>query len=519
MSKFTFAKPETKRQAQPSKSRPPSSNVDKHQEDQSLQHYGDLSLSQSEILDIQRMHGNRAVLRRLQPGIQQHSTKGNVQRFEGAEHRQLGELGSGNATTNINIGTDATPQMLTYGEMVGIAGDWFESLDQIKQLAASQDGRDQIRWALWKDMGGGSGEPAVSQPNKDAVMDRFFNLAAKNVSHFSAGGAANNAYEDYHKRACQKAFEAGTQGNQATFAEARTIEAFGDHFLTDMFSAGHIRTPRGSIQTWYVGKFPNAIDQFITYMAAHMRTFLKANHGVLDTLGQIPDQASIENDVRALGGSAVRAYSLGDIVSLAAHNYDNTHGLNVASDVDSAGSAGPSQWTSFGDNNLSKSATTRDMAVAAVKASLHDLDNMRQAGANAQKGAAGGNPMDVFPQELGNLAPASIPGRPNVPFMAERFVPHEDTAKGNTALVWEWGKMNAEMVKAVDDAVKHDVADALDEKAKALPSSSTKEKLKKDALNDLVSHFRSAGITAIESAIGGVKAAGTPAAAGSGGTP
>jgi hypothetical protein len=247
-------------------------------------------------------------------------------------------------------------------------------------------------------------------------------------------------------------------------------------------------------------------------MAAHMRAFLVSNHGVLNALGKIPSQASIETDVRTMGGSAIRAFSLGDIVSLAAHNFDNTQGLNVISDVNAAGAAGQTAWTSFGDNNLSRSAITKDMAVAAVKASLQDLNRMRQLGVSNKTAAAGANPMDVFDAELASMSPPSISGRPNVAFTAERFIPREDTAKGNTALVWEWGKMNPDMVTAVDNAIKKDVADALAEKAAALPSTKTEETLKKDALTDLVAHFRSEGIKAIQTALGGKPAAGTPTA-------
>ncbi len=155
---------------------------------------------------------------------------------------------------------------------------------------------------------GGSGEPAISQPLKDAVMENYFKLAADNVSHFSAGGTAQNTYKDNHKAACRKAYDAGVQGSSAMFTEAQTIEAFGNHFLTDMFSAGHIRTPRQNIKTWYTGKFPNAIPNFITYMAAHMHDFLVSNHGVLEAIGKIPKQAAMEAKVRMMGGAAIQAF-------------------------------------------------------------------------------------------------------------------------------------------------------------------------------------------------------------------
>ncbi len=77
------------------------------------------------------------------------------------------------------------------------------------------------------------------------------------------------------------------------------------------------------------------------------------------------------------------------------------------------------------------------------------------------------------------------------------------------------GEKNPDMVKAVDDAIKKDVADALADKASALPVDTTEHKLTKEALTDLVAHFKSDGINAIQRALGNVSAAGTPAATGS----
>ncbi len=143
----------------------------------------------------------------------------------------------------------------------------------------------------------------------------------------------------------------------------------------------------------------------------------------------------------------------------------------------------------MGDNNLSRSADTQSMAVAAVKASLQDLDKMRKGGIDDKASAGGGAQIDQFDARMTTLAPASIPGSPNVSFTAERFIPHEDTSKGNTQLLWEWGKMNPDMVKAVDDAIKKDVADALADKASALPTTNKEEQLTKEALTDLCRSF------------------------------
>src|SRR5262249_19771189 len=76
---------------------------------------------------------------------------------------------------------------------------------------------------------------------------RYLALAAVNWDHF--GGRAVLAYQAGHQYAMQSA--ASIQGSGRTpdqMASALTTayaqNAFADHFLTDLFASGHLRTPR-----------------------------------------------------------------------------------------------------------------------------------------------------------------------------------------------------------------------------------------------------------------------------------
>jgi hypothetical protein len=86
------------------------------------------------------------------------------------------------------------------------------------------------------------------------LPDTFLKLAEDNYEHFSPGHVAMGAavyipgfdnegfWRKYHKRAIEEAQEQSLRaGNASVFYEwPLIINAFGDHFLTDAFAAGHL---------------------------------------------------------------------------------------------------------------------------------------------------------------------------------------------------------------------------------------------------------------------------------------
>ncbi|KAI9170786.1 hypothetical protein HJFPF1_00259 [Paramyrothecium foliicola] len=67
-------------------------------------------------------------------------------------------------------------------------------------------------------------------------------IALCNPDHF--GNDAKKAYSSVHTLALKKAQEGHKSKKESDLKEAYFIEGFAQHYLTDMFAAGHIRTPR-----------------------------------------------------------------------------------------------------------------------------------------------------------------------------------------------------------------------------------------------------------------------------------
>jgi hypothetical protein len=424
----------------------------------------------------------------------------NIQKFDSPEHAELGERASGRINTDINISNDpAISDFLTFGEMVALAGDYFHDLAAIRLSASTSSGRDEIRYSLWLSHVRLGAEPNVSEAVKTTVNSRYLGLLPDNESHFSAGGTASNSYTGYHEAALDLAFRSGTDNNPALMEEALTTEAFGHHYLSDMFSAGHVRTERTAIKAWYLSHFPNSVNQFITYMAGHMRAYIANEHYVANFFGVgIPSPAEMEARIRTIGGSTLNSFSLGDIVSLAHHNFDNM-GLNVISDASPIAS-GPFQWRALGDEQIISAlnssspptnpnqAVTINMALAAMQASIADLNTIKTYGINNR-------PLGPV---YAPIAPTYQAGLSLVrPYRALTFVPREDTTMGNTSLVWQWGSFNAAMRGAVNDAIRHEIVSVLREKAAMNPNPDVR-----GALNDFATHLDTAGIAAIEQAMG-----------------
>ncbi|MCC2671837.1 MAG: hypothetical protein K0Q72_4308, partial [Armatimonadetes bacterium] len=358
-----------------------------------------------------------------------------VQRFESDEHRDIGAKGSGAKRLQLDLG-DGT--QLTYGEMVALAGDFFESLSEIQTLSRSRAGKEQLRWARWKALYQGSPPPEVSNDARQAVETRYRTLAARNASHFSQGGQAQSNYQSYHQSALRLAFEAGASAGrheqEGQWEAALLNEAFGNHFLTDMFSSGHVRTPREEISRWYAAQFADSNERLL----AHMADAITNNLITIDQPRWTPRWA-IRSKVRSqLDATVGRSFSLGDLVALAWHNADN-QGLQVVSEAgpDGVERKGGFRWEAVGDEHLHQpgkaAGTTQQMVVAAVKASLQELEHARAAGRRA-RGAKG----DVAKARQQFLATHSRSA-------AERLVPHTDERTPNAEMAWKWGHFNEAM--------------------------------------------------------------------------
>jgi hypothetical protein len=147
-------------------------------------------------------------------------------------------------------------------------------------------------------------------------LGRYLDLAMNNEDHFAPGSAT--AYLTGHASACAAAAAAksisSASARDAALARAYLMNAFADHYLTDMFAAGHLRVPRAQLgEKGFIGPIGDRLSQ-------HM------------------------------------------------HDEDNSRGVGV---VDGLGNA----WTAFGDHKYrdAVNAANRARVLAAVAASVAEV--------------------------------------------------------------------------------------------------------------------------------------------------
>ena len=127
-----------------------------------------------------------------------------------------------------------------------------------------------------------------SKADKDAVEERYSRLKTRNIKHFpnprtgdtnlstaekatrtrtASRSARSRSTAPQHLDAIGLAMSAGQLGDQRLLGEAIAMDAFACHFLTDMFSASHTRTPRSSIEAYWDKKVPNFDDRLVKWLA------------------------------------------------------------------------------------------------------------------------------------------------------------------------------------------------------------------------------------------------------------
>lgn len=376
------------------------------------------------------------------------ASMGIVQRFEEPEHADIGIKGAQAAgvTSDVNL---ADGYKIPLGEIVALAGDWFTSIDEMRQLATKPGPgvgtRQEIEYVrIVKIQENKSREPEFSDGVKDACAARFNRLALKNRSHFShstleppewsdaqranagvelggkgakslaqilehlidrhgegkrnwgmsgaetpefinaAGGyryhhiraiaeatLAGQVERDYHVNAGprtpeqQKRFDNGAMG----MGTALATDGFGCHFLTDMFSAGHVRTERSSVKDYWNALQPMFFENLKGLIAQEIAVGLEGKVDILGidlSPGTIFDPPIVDgayDKVREKLDSA-GALGWGDIMSGVLHDYDNKHGLAVTSDGRDA--------TVFGDGQAGK-GDEKSLAIKAVASSFRDV--------------------------------------------------------------------------------------------------------------------------------------------------
>jgi hypothetical protein len=224
----------------------------------------------------------RGTLPRLRFEPAEHSLSaafvGRVAALDGAAELTFGERVAPAADARLPVGS----HRLTFGEIVALAGDFYADFDAAARTAfdwawpeipAVREGRrvslaedDPVQMARLQELirrepseGGLFQQLLVG--TRDALagyaLKRCGILAAYNFCHFARPGreAADNpalrAYRAYHARALAQARAASQDSGpagQASLRAALAVDAFGCHFLTDLFASGHLRVPRRLLQ-------------------------------------------------------------------------------------------------------------------------------------------------------------------------------------------------------------------------------------------------------------------------------
>jgi hypothetical protein len=193
----------------------------------------------------------------------------------------------------------------------------------------------------------------------DAFTGRFKNVPASALGHYRLN----------HLIAIREAMEAGKSGKGIDGPMA--ANAFADHYLTDSFSAGHNRTPRTSATNFWNAKVPMFFHNFKGFIAEKLAYHINDHNwrGVA-TVDYIWGEAkSALNKTLELKG--MPDFTFGDLVSGAIHDYDNTKGVAVT--------VGGADKKIFGDGHLHQ-GDTKDVAVQAVQASVHDIETAYEVG-------------------------------------------------------------------------------------------------------------------------------------------
>lgn len=96
----------------------------------------------------------------------------------------------------------------------------------------------------------------------------YLELARCNFDHF--GDGARMAYDAGHSLALQVAI----QGTPEALEQAYTMNAFADHFLEDLFAAGHLRTPRKALHGWGFGDICAKVSRSVSFHFCIPSSFL-----------------------------------------------------------------------------------------------------------------------------------------------------------------------------------------------------------------------------------------------------
>jgi hypothetical protein len=346
------------------------------------------------------------------------------------EHRAVGQAATAGALVDVGGDSDQERLVLSYGDLVALSGDFFaghhcaahgvegpqnspEDLtsDDLFRLAAipGEQGtkpgtRDEIICALKVMAADGAFVDARFEPGgqfsgfqftptaaatavERRVRDRFLALATANGDHFVAPGQPDTthhhngpqfsrfdsavvAYRRLHEAALDEACQLGRRRDDVSRAMAK--EAAAQHYLTDAFAAGHLRTPVTAIRHYWHHRYPRFWQSLQRKVAADTAAALRelARPARILPDGFLYDRAYAAVKARTSGYPPI---TLGDLLARVFHDWDNTHGLILERGE-----------MLFGDGLLEQ-GVGKKLAVAAVRAGIDDIEVAYQLGLSGSR--------------------------------------------------------------------------------------------------------------------------------------
>jgi outer membrane protein OmpA-like peptidoglycan-associated protein len=315
-----------------------------------------------------------------------------ISRFVGPEHEKIGNA----VGADVDLGNGV---VLTWGEVVAIAGDEFGTVEELQEAAGTDEGRRRIRAALLHAEVKGP-MPAALNPSSSADPDEqaknaaaesahgknYLTLLLTNVTHFAAGGSARDTWRSHHARALAAALDSGLTADMSKWKNAQLLEAFGQHYLTDMFSGGHVRTPRQEMMDYYREKAPAMAEAFLTNLRTRLEAglvsqiMLQIDPALRNKLVEEKVREKVHAKVESLLKEKIDAaggrpklietfgLALAGAVSGAMHDREGRKGVKVKSE------AHPEPWLAKGDGELDKSPESEAQSKLAVTAAVKQVE-------------------------------------------------------------------------------------------------------------------------------------------------
>ncbi|MGH3998342.1 MAG: hypothetical protein ACRDTJ_12860, partial [Pseudonocardiaceae bacterium] len=297
------------------------------------------------------------------------------------EHRAVGQAATAGALVQVGGACAEERFVLSYGDVVALSGDFFAShhcgthggegpqarpegltSDDLFRLAAipgkrgTKPGtRDEIICALKVMAVDGAFVDARFEPGgqfsdfrftataaatevERRVRDRFLALATANGDHFVAPGRPDTAYDHngpqsgrfdsavvayrrLHEAALDEACNLGWCRDDESRAMAK--EAAAQHYLTDAFAAGHLRTPVTAIRHFWHHRYPRFWQSLQRKVAADTATALR---GLVPPARILPEGILYERALTAVKARTSRfpPITLGDLLARVFHDWDNS---------------------------------------------------------------------------------------------------------------------------------------------------------------------------------------------------